>query len=1076
MSSPFVNTTRNDQINLMASIAHTFSIVAQLNDVNIQGNYINVDLVCSVMTNSSIGEPINRIGQINSMVMQDHYENVTHYRYSNMIEGLRNTSMSSPAAVFGARQWLYQMCNEMGFFQTTTASPDIFGSQIPIDFYTDQCEQVFGNAFNSSYTGKRVVSINDKYGGLKPMILNSMSIQGSGDPWHTVGITHSIPNSVQSIYIPGTAHCADLYSSSPGDSQALTSARLTILNFLYTLIDGDSDSSTSPVKSKSSVATKTHSQMASSFLQAVVQKLSTFNNVTSAIVRNYPPISQNGVPICFTCKNNSVQSSVSSANMNSVVSSSQAKGQLIPIVLPTKYHKTTSYHKHIANVTSRNNEITKTTNTVVMRSVPVTKNVVQSHSINKKMPAAVHETNESVKHIVSVHNPAKIILPLIPPKNIHSTARVVTVSVVPVVVPIKRGVSNITINHGPKLANVTLAKPRSVIPTLKTNKVAPTKILPNTSRVKTRSATKAVNTPLKNGKTANENEGHAVNVKSDVEIIKNANRNSKHSAKISPTNIAPVKQLARQTSNVTPINKGSRVIVVPTNGASIKHTVKSTNPIRAEHIVTGNKEANSVVKVIPSNKKMHSTKFEASHESNKPAGQLIAAHQTETKAAVVVVKSVPIIPKAIKNSKPTVNVATTNKPTAAKTQGTLQIENTVKQVVEHHHSIKQTKSAVNVGINRATKKPIATSTTHQTTTPPTKPSIHLAKPYRPNSLHPQNVGHQAIRNSHVKPPTNFKVKPNADRTTKPEPPRRAPIIRAVPRKAAKVYRKPVNNKPRPRPRMIRPPSPQRSTVSTSRHLVNSFIPKMPPFQTPDQSIKLYDYDMGGFNNMRSMDGLQSLNNPNDYSIVNVRPALVYEPPPIIPATRTIAAPTEVNINVAPTIEPRRYNPYKNSNRNEFEYSLHNTNVLSNAMYPEANDLPDMQYKRTFSMPANNLAMIPIANIGNPIGSVPVVGSEQMQAYPRAIRNSAQPVVRRVIAQPNAAPVRRPLRKPKSPARFRSNLPQESAYYEPIRPETDNSLGNDMMSNLDDMGNDMNMNDMQNSGYAMNGIISNINIF
>lgn len=46
---------------------------------------------------------------------------------------------------------MYQMCTEFGFFQTSTARPKLFSETFPIDFFVQQCIDVFGPRFENKY-------------------------------------------------------------------------------------------------------------------------------------------------------------------------------------------------------------------------------------------------------------------------------------------------------------------------------------------------------------------------------------------------------------------------------------------------------------------------------------------------------------------------------------------------------------------------------------------------------------------------------------------------------------------------------------------------------------------------------------------------------------------------------------------------------------------------------------------------------------------------------------------------------------------------------------------------------------
>lgn len=48
---------------------------------------------------------------------------------------------------------------------------------------------------------------------------------GSIDPWHALGITSNISDSLIAVFITGTAHCANMYPPRDSDLPGLVSAR-----------------------------------------------------------------------------------------------------------------------------------------------------------------------------------------------------------------------------------------------------------------------------------------------------------------------------------------------------------------------------------------------------------------------------------------------------------------------------------------------------------------------------------------------------------------------------------------------------------------------------------------------------------------------------------------------------------------------------------------------------------------------------------------------------------------------------------------------------------------------------------
>ena len=56
---------------------------------------------------------------------------------------------------------------------------------------------------------------------------------GSIDPWHALSVLTDLTTSEVAIFIPGTAHCADMDPDYPEDPPALTAARKVRHVILY---------------------------------------------------------------------------------------------------------------------------------------------------------------------------------------------------------------------------------------------------------------------------------------------------------------------------------------------------------------------------------------------------------------------------------------------------------------------------------------------------------------------------------------------------------------------------------------------------------------------------------------------------------------------------------------------------------------------------------------------------------------------------------------------------------------------------------------------------------------------------
>lgn len=81
--------------------------------------FVQVDVVCDVMTDESRGVAVRRLAALSNMLLDASNETCLDYTYNSTVSALKNESWGSETAE-GGRQWTYQTCTEFGFFQTST--------------------------------------------------------------------------------------------------------------------------------------------------------------------------------------------------------------------------------------------------------------------------------------------------------------------------------------------------------------------------------------------------------------------------------------------------------------------------------------------------------------------------------------------------------------------------------------------------------------------------------------------------------------------------------------------------------------------------------------------------------------------------------------------------------------------------------------------------------------------------------------------------------------------------------------------------------------------------------------------
>jgi len=126
---------------------------------------------------------------------------------------------------------MWQKCNEFGYFTSTNIGYNLFESSLPVNFFIDMCDDVFGG-FNRSVIDANVQRTNDYYGGNENYNgTNIVFVNGSEDPWHMVSayqFKSRKSKNVTSILIDGTSHCEDMYRGEFYDRPPLKAAHKQI--------------------------------------------------------------------------------------------------------------------------------------------------------------------------------------------------------------------------------------------------------------------------------------------------------------------------------------------------------------------------------------------------------------------------------------------------------------------------------------------------------------------------------------------------------------------------------------------------------------------------------------------------------------------------------------------------------------------------------------------------------------------------------------------------------------------------------------------------------------------------------
>uniref|UniRef100_A0A1B6IAX2 Serine protease K12H4.7 n=1 Tax=Homalodisca liturata TaxID=320908 RepID=A0A1B6IAX2_9HEMI len=222
LCDPIDTTNQNDVWNLLESLADNFAVIVQYNN---EGLPYSINTLCDIMTNKTMGSPLMRYAFVNKILLNLFGETCVDYKYNKMIEQLKETNWTSESVSSGDRTWVYQTCTEFGYYQTSESKKEFFSNDFPIQFFLQQCSEIFGEKFTDKEIYDGAYRTNAIYGGLDLQATRVVYVHGTIDPWHALGITSTAVSGATAILINGTAHCANMNPPLPTDPPALKAAR-----------------------------------------------------------------------------------------------------------------------------------------------------------------------------------------------------------------------------------------------------------------------------------------------------------------------------------------------------------------------------------------------------------------------------------------------------------------------------------------------------------------------------------------------------------------------------------------------------------------------------------------------------------------------------------------------------------------------------------------------------------------------------------------------------------------------------------------------------------------------------------
>uniref|UniRef100_A0AC34Q0L5 Serine carboxypeptidase S28 n=1 Tax=Panagrolaimus sp. JU765 TaxID=591449 RepID=A0AC34Q0L5_9BILA len=205
---------------------------------------LGVPGACAIMNNLTEANVVQRVANVINWVNNLYGEPgvCMPNKYSDYIATYASPFYDASGDIASGRSWMWQCCTYLGYFQTTDGGHDneIWGSLIPLDFYVDQCIELFNSTYNADYTFAQVEKYRKVFGAAKNYPGTKVVFpNGSLDPWFSLGLLQGdnvVGNEVFATTIQNGAHCSDMYPPRDQDSESLKSARQLIASKLDSFI------------------------------------------------------------------------------------------------------------------------------------------------------------------------------------------------------------------------------------------------------------------------------------------------------------------------------------------------------------------------------------------------------------------------------------------------------------------------------------------------------------------------------------------------------------------------------------------------------------------------------------------------------------------------------------------------------------------------------------------------------------------------------------------------------------------------------------------------------------------------
>lgn len=219
------------------------SFPAQSNSVRCTSPGCNIKHICEVMTNTSLGNELQRLKVLRALQCDEAGEESSVCKAKSTFEERRRARQvqfiggrgSSSSNHWYGSSWDYQTCTEFGFFQTCELNSTCMFVRglVDLEYMLSTCDQF---SIPRSDVEKAIVATNDFYGGLHPTDAHGklgscvMWINGEVDPWSELSVLSAPVPEQPVLYVGGASHCAWIYKKDHIVQESVLRARVEIRN------------------------------------------------------------------------------------------------------------------------------------------------------------------------------------------------------------------------------------------------------------------------------------------------------------------------------------------------------------------------------------------------------------------------------------------------------------------------------------------------------------------------------------------------------------------------------------------------------------------------------------------------------------------------------------------------------------------------------------------------------------------------------------------------------------------------------------------------------------------------------